>query len=865
MPAAIVGLAASISGAAVASAFTSAVLGAVVGAVVAMGVGYGGTALFGVGGTFADRANRAVLLTRSATDGPIPVIYGTRRLAPLLLFLQSGNRVTHGHVSGNPITHWNDYLYVVGALCEGELAAAPVESEVYLDGVPLTDDRWQHYWFNDETGENELIYRLTTTTGADDQLADVDLVAELEDWTDDHRARGCALVILRLKYDAEVFPDGLPNITVDVGGRKVYDTRDSTWKESSNPALIIRDYLLNQRFGLGLAWNVSEDKIDDDSFEAAANYCDESVTIGGAAPARYTCDGILNVDADPADNLRALLTCCRGMLVFSAGQYKLIIDKAETAESFTFDETNIVGGWSISLGGRRTMRNRIRAAFYNPNREWSVDYAIADSETFRALDGGVLLTEDIELPFTAHAERAKMLAVLALKATRAPIRVQLNATVEGGRVEVGDVVKVTHATPGWTEKLFRVMEIVHRAGHEVRVTLWEYDEDAYDFGTIDAVDLQPDTDLYDPTAISAPGAPAISEEVYETRAGRGVAAKAILTWQASGAGYISVYQVDYKLNAASLWTVAGRTPDTTLEILDIAPGLYDFRVKAISTLGISSDWSATTTRDVKALSDPPAALTNFTVTPIGDQALLQWDQVAELDVLIGGRIRIRHDIATSGAVWTDGVDVVSVPGRATQAIVPLKTGTYMAKPVDAVNIEATSEASAVTTAPTPWNLTLQDTVQEDTAFSGTKSQCEVDSSQLKISVDGSGDVYSSATYTFSDSYSGSAITVHRCETVIDAELSSEQDLIDDRTANLDDWPDFDGADIAATGANVEVYCRWKDASGDSYGDWQRIAGGVGNFSGRYAEFKAELTSNDPAVNILISQLRVKVYTYGNWS
>jgi hypothetical protein len=59
---------------------------------------------------------------------------------------------------------------------------------------------------------------------------------------------------------------------------------------------------------------------------------------------------VLNVDQSALDNLRALLTSCRGFLVFSGGKYKLKIDRDETVPgaSFGYDFT---GGSARQFAG----------------------------------------------------------------------------------------------------------------------------------------------------------------------------------------------------------------------------------------------------------------------------------------------------------------------------------------------------------------------------------------------------------------------------------------------------------------------------------------------------------------------------------
>ncbi|MGL4480443.1 MAG: LamG-like jellyroll fold domain-containing protein [Aeromonas veronii] len=122
------------------------------------------------------------------------------------------------------------------------------------------------------------VARIKLVNGAADQAAQPDLVAECGEigWDDTHRLRGIAYAYARLKFDQEAWPYGIPNISAVVRGKLVYDPRTATTAWSDNPALCIRDYLLAQD-GLRCA----PEEIDETSFMAAANVCDELVPIPG--------------------------------------------------------------------------------------------------------------------------------------------------------------------------------------------------------------------------------------------------------------------------------------------------------------------------------------------------------------------------------------------------------------------------------------------------------------------------------------------------------------------------------------------------------------------------------------------------------
>src|SRR6185503_12405946 len=120
--------------------------------------------------------------------------------------------------------------------------------------------------------------RVKKFTGADNQAASPDLVAEVPGWDASHTLSGISYVYVRLQYDPSIFSSGIPNISAVIKGKKVYDPRNDTTAWSDNVALCIRDYLTND-----YGFNCLNDEINDDYFSAAANHCDESValTTGG--------------------------------------------------------------------------------------------------------------------------------------------------------------------------------------------------------------------------------------------------------------------------------------------------------------------------------------------------------------------------------------------------------------------------------------------------------------------------------------------------------------------------------------------------------------------------------------------------------
>ena len=238
-----------------------------------------------------------ILLNKTSAGGKIPVIYGTRRV---------GAQIVYMDVSNNDSRH----LFIVYALSVGECDEI-LGRTIELDGNPLTDSarfRFGCYVGSDKisSGSGSLNtvtqvgstisagaggfgtsptsrYRITLNLhhGASTQTADPMLVASMPNWTTAHKLNGIAYIAAHFKYDKEGMFANIPQLTVQVRGKKVYDPRsgetaftDSTGKViGDNPALCFLDYITNNEYGKGLTTS----QINMTTFGSAATTCETLV------------------------------------------------------------------------------------------------------------------------------------------------------------------------------------------------------------------------------------------------------------------------------------------------------------------------------------------------------------------------------------------------------------------------------------------------------------------------------------------------------------------------------------------------------------------------------------------------------------
>jgi hypothetical protein len=650
---------------------------------------------------------QGILINSQSNVDPIPVIYGRRRVGGTRVFIE---------VSGSS----NEYLHLVLVLSEGPVTAI---DNVYLDDVLSTDAKF--------TG----LLTVTKHLGTPGEAADAALTADVPKWTSACKLSNCAYLYVKLKYDRNAF-SGLPTITADVRGRTLYDPRDGQTRYSNNPALVLRDYLINTIYGRGIASSA----IDDTSIAAAANACDvritapsfsdiftvstttEALTFSQPIPidtgdgvkvsstatvpsplvagttyyaikatdtsyqlattlanayagvaidltsagsgqhtlaqvnyAAYACDGTIDTNQTAYDNVRALLTACRGMLVFSGGKYRLVLDVATTASSFGFTESNITGSWVISQAGKRAKYNRVTAGFYNPAKKWQPDLAMVESTALRATDNGLILEAKIDLPFTANSYRAQNIGQLTLNQSRYGLVVKFSAFQEGLRCEVGDVVPITHSTPGWSAKLFRIMQIEIKDNDEVYVVAREYSASVYTQAVLLPAAVIAQSNLPDPFSVPAVSGLTLASGTSELLrlADGSVISRIRVGWTAPTEVYAQKGQVEVQTQAT---TDLGWSPvdivAAELGVAWVSPvqdgASYNVRIRAINSIGVRGAWSQGTVQ-VVGKTAPPSDVPWLRL----DGERLTWGPVSDID-LAGYRVRWQPGGSRS---WSDALEL----------------------------------------------------------------------------------------------------------------------------------------------------------------------------------------------------------------
>lgn len=790
-----------------------------------------------------------------------------------------GRVMTAGPIVYAETTSNNNYLHLVIPVAGHEITAFDKiyfnDDELTLDGSGNVTAPAQY------AGKARIKTYLGTTT----QSADPDLIAESAGlWTVNHKLTGVAYIYARLAFNQEAFPNGRPTIKAIVRGKKVYDPRTATTAYSANPALCVLDYLRDSTFGFG----ASLTEINTTTFNAAANICDENVTLAaGGTEKRYECHGVILSDRTPKSVLEDLLTSCGGMIFYSGGKWNMNA-AAYNTPTVTLTDNDLRA--PINLVTRHSKRdnfNIVKGVFVSPDDGWqATDFPAIKSTTFIADDNNIESSFDLTLPFTISSSMAQRLAKIALYRHRQQMTLELKCKMTAFRIEVGDTIMVTNTRYGFSSKPFEVINFnfaIEGSGDApifgVDLTLREISSSVFNWNAEEDAIERDNTSLPNYGSVAVPSLTASDE----LRAINQDVVTVLLLNVSSTNPFVTDFEVSYKKQSDTIYTEANKSTSGKYEILKVEDGLYyDIRARAVTFLGVKSAYQ-TLSYQVIGKTAPPSDVTGLSINSIGGNALLQWTPISDLDL---SHYKIRYSSLTSGATYQNAIDLVDKVARpANSVIVPSRQGTYFVKAVDKLNFVSTNAAEVIllTNISNVEDLNVVATVTENPAFSGAKTSVvkttdgittwiQLDSTGLfdaqagnfddasGLFDSGFGTIATSGYYEFANYVDLTEKYTSRVTANLNNIRIDYTSLFDNATGNFDDRSgNFDGSATAFDDTSVALQVAITDGDpslSPTWSAWQNFV--VGDYSARAYKFRAYLTSLNGQASPSITNLSVSV-------
>ena len=842
------------------------------------------------GDTNQEQQAKGVLVNKFTANAHIPIVYGTRKVGGNVVFLET---------SGTD----NQYLYMALVLSEGEInditSIFVNDNQVTFTG-DLADNTQVTVASSDSNFyDGSSLITVEPHFGSDTQTAS-SLLSTLSSWTSNHRLRGLAYLAIRFEWNRDKF-GSLPTVQAIVQGKKVYNPNldstvtggsgshradtSSTWAYSDNPVYQLLDYLRNERFGMGISNSYFDNNFAD--WQVAGDVCDADITPYSGASTIDLMDSHAVVDTSKKaiDNVKDFVRGARAYLNFTGGKYNILVETTGSA-SITLTEDNIIGGITVQSKNKNSRYNRVIVSFINPSKNYQSDevqfppvdetgLASADQHaTMKTADGGLLLEGRFDFSMLTSPYQAQEMAEIILRRSRSSLDIALRADATALDLAIGDIVNITHSTPSFSAKPFRVQNLTINSDHTVSLQCSEHQDSYYTFGTQQEVATIPDTTLPNPLTVQPPASVTLSDELIEYNDGTVIVALNV-TIGASPDNFVDNYQVEYKLNSSSDFIISGFASGLNHRILNVIDQqTYDVRVKAINSLGVSSTYVSAQRTIVGAIA-PPSDVTDFSANVSGQEAHLSWEAVTDLDLAF---YNLRFSEETDGtADWLNSVALVEKISRpATSISVPARKGTYLIKAVDKLGNFSSNATAIISNVSSPINFNSVTTQSEHPNFTGTKTNVvildnaiELDSSELFDSASGNfdddttrlfdsgvanADFVSSGNYEFSNVIDIGAKHTARITASLTQTADNPDDLFDARSGNFDDASsNFDGDTPANCNAHLEI------ATSDDNSTFTDFRGFViGEYEARYFKFRVVLISRDNASTPVVSQVTVTI-------
>lgn len=523
-----------------------------IGAVVAKGVIAGGLA-FGVSKLIAprgpkggsqqeDTAQGARIQLPPATNNKLPVVYGTAFIGGSITDAKISNdlqtmwyvislaEVTNTMPGNTPDTYTFDQIYYDGKLVT--LSGATVTSlTTNTAGAPEVDTKVNGkifmYLFPNGSSSG-------TNTGGQTaiQIMSDAAIPANQRWNQGIYTAGgqsatmtnTAFMIVKVLYNNDAGTTALGAINVKL--------RNSRTK----PGDCIRDYLLNDRYGCAVPLS----QIDTASLTALNTYSDKPIvyTPAGGGPTttqvRYRFNGPIPTTNNCLDNLQTMVDACDSWMQYSelTGKWKVVMNKGydETPNPILFNnlyhvtDNNLTDGIQVNPTNLNQTFNEVEYQYPNTNIRDQLDFIfISLQDDYPSLLSANEPVNKLTLKndLVNNYVQAKFIAIRRLLQGREDLIVSFQTDYSGIQVEAGDVIRITNGTYGWTNKLFRVSNVIEEKDEVgnlfARLSAFEYNSTIYD-DDLDITDFIPElnTGLQDPNIIGQPAAPIITLDTANT-------------------------------------------------------------------------------------------------------------------------------------------------------------------------------------------------------------------------------------------------------------------------------------------------------------------------------------------------------------
>lgn len=438
-------------------------------------------------------------------------------------------------------------------------------------------------------------------------------------WTADHRVRGIFQTLVKYTSPGmsshkflRLYSGGVPDVEVVVRSSKVYDPRDedqiasddfdapSTWLWSDNAVLVATDAIRRNFFRDAEQWDWARTALEADKAD------EEVATLTGTEP-RARLWGLVSDEEARGDAILKLLDSAGLELIDGDDGYYVAVTDDDRQSELTISAKHI-GSITLVSGPESVERpNLCIVKYYSPERNFEIAEINMDGIGWSRVDEEIsdtgLKPVTLEFPFCPSASQAQRLARRKFALLRAD-RISVKTNFVGLAAWGLRVVSVATAAPEIITKLAIEPPRVDDGEGQVEIIGVEWPAlSPWDPETMEAVAPAVVPDIPVDSALDAPEAPAQIEPILYP--GGSVAVRVAFS---AGTGLTPECTVrSWVGSVPSAWSGMTEAHNGTYWWAEKAGmsavgARVDARVRVFDAEEESSNWSATTTVAVAALS-----------------------------------------------------------------------------------------------------------------------------------------------------------------------------------------------------------------------------------------------------------------------
>lgn len=555
------------------------------------------------GETSADLGSRAQV--PPATSNKLPVIYGTAW--------------TGGIITDLSITSDNQQMYYVLSLCEvtglDGISDDITFGDIYYGGKRVIFQANGHTvesLLDESTGVYDgsvngkidfYLYKDGSNNPANSSTSAITLMNSgglTYTWDSSKLMTKTVFCIIRLQY----------SISANIRG--INQTKFQITNARTKPGDVLLDYMRKNRYGCA----IPPEQIDTASLLALNTYSDTLVNydtyIGTPATIpRYRFDGQVAMDRSCMDNLQDMMNSCDCILKYNEinGKWGVIINSTDYTVAMNINDSNMISAITISPLDIANSYNYIEVKFPNNQNQDAFDsanYDLAELAPDLLYPNEPVTKLSVNLPYVNSSVRAQIIANRLLKASREDLQVSVSVMFVGLQFEAGDVVTLTSANYGWTDKLFRLLKVTETFNDDgsiqVNLTMSEFNPSVYSDVSVKEFNPAPNTGIGDPTFFGTINPPIVVAQ-YQTAS---IPSFVVQTYAASSGitQYVEIWYSAYSnplqtqmyfagtteiQSNGNPWTAASALPTVTLA--NIPAGNWYLFTRAVNSLA-SSDYSS---------------------------------------------------------------------------------------------------------------------------------------------------------------------------------------------------------------------------------------------------------------------------------